>query len=410
MTSQSDLDRRVLIFAPVGRDAVLAQAVLQRAGLSTQICTDLEQLACELASGAGSILLTQEALSPAAAERLQAMLAAQPAWSDLPLVVLVSGEGIAVAGKWLGGLTTATMLERPVRAAMLVSTMYAAQRARRRQYELRDQLQARAEAEEAERRARAEAEAAVRIRDEFLAAVAHDLKNPLGAIKGYAQLLQRRVTRTGIPDAQPLAQGLATIDNMVARTVAQINELLDLARLQAGRALQLDLRPTDLVALAERVAEEYRQISSQHLIRVEATQPELVGVWDTFRLERVLGNLLSNAIKYSLTGGEILLTISEEAREQEVWAAVTVRDQGMGIPPADLPHIFERFYRASNAASRVPGTGLGLAGARHIVEEHGGTISVASVEGGGAAFTIRLPIAQTARTVPAAQDRECGGL
>jgi signal transduction histidine kinase len=119
-------------------------------------------------------------------------------------------------------------------------------------------------------------------------------------------------------------------------------------------------------------------------------------------LERVLGNLLSNAIKYSPDGGEIAVTVEVEGRKgggtegggdgEGEWAVLTVRDEGVGIPAGEVPKLFERFFRASNVAGRIAGTGVGLAGARQIVAQHGGTIAVASEEGRGSAFTVRLPL------------------
>ncbi|MDQ4075559.1 MAG: HAMP domain-containing histidine kinase [Chloroflexota bacterium] len=392
MEMPSGLDERILILAPIGHDAALACQTLCRAGLGAKICLDVEELRDEVAAGTGAILLTQEALSDRLLEQLFEMVQAQPPWSDLPLVILVSRSALtpvlAQLSSMFGHRGNATFLERPVKGATLVNALQVSLRARRRQYELRDHLLARARAEEAERRARLVAEEAVRVRDEFLASVAHDLKNPLGVIKGHAQLLQRRAIMANTPETVQLAQGLAKIDTMVAKAVAQIDELLDLARLQANQQLPLTLQPGDLVALTRRVAAEYQQMTTNHQIRVETDAPELCGVWDLQRLDRVLGNLLSNAIKYSPEGGKITVAIREEA----ACALLIVQDQGIGIPVADLPHIFERFYRASNSAGRA-GSGLGLAGVRQIVEQHGGTITVASEEGQGSCFTVRQPIA-----------------
>jgi signal transduction histidine kinase len=118
------------------------------------------------------------------------------------------------------------------------------------------------------------------------------------------------------------------------------------------------------------------------------------------RLERVLENLLSNAIKYSPEGGSITVAIADEEIGGP-WAVLTVRDQGLGIPAADLPRVFERFQRARNVEGRIGGTGIGLASARQIVEQHGGTIAAESAEGTGSTFTVRLPLA-----FPAAEDVE----
>jgi signal transduction histidine kinase len=116
---------------------------------------------------------------------------------------------------------------------------------------------------------------------------------------------------------------------------------------------------------------------------------KLVGIWDPLRLERVLGNLLGNAVKYSPAGGDVHVEI---VRDEPGWAIVTVRDGGIGIPAADLPHVFERYHRAANVIGRFPGEGIGLPGAKQVVDQHGGTILITSTEGHGATFTVRLPL------------------
>ncbi|MBI4494084.1 MAG: GAF domain-containing protein [Chloroflexi bacterium] len=241
-----------------------------------------------------------------------------------------------------------------------------------------------------------EVQQALRTRDEFLAAVTHDLKNPLTIIKGHVQLLQRRAGRASM---EGLADGLGKIDAGARKMTALINELLDVASQQTGRPLALDRRPTDLVALVRQAVAEHQQVTQRHRLRVETTVAEATGLWDAARLERVLGNLLSNAIKYSPEGGEIAVRIAREEAgsveegKAEAWALVAVRDQGLGIPRADLDRVFERFQRGGNVAGRIPGTGLGLAGVRQIVEQHGGCIGVESQEGVGSTFTLRLPLA-----------------
>jgi signal transduction histidine kinase len=132
----------------------------------------------------------------------------------------------------------------------------------------------------------------------------------------------------------------------------------------------------------------HQHTSDSHVVRFEPSVAELAGTWDSARLERVLANLLANALKYSPSGGEVLVEVSRDAD----WAVLSVADHGIGIPAADLPHIFERFRRASNVAGRIAGSGLGLAGARDIVEQHGGTIFVLSEEGRGSRFVVRLPL------------------
>ncbi len=229
-----------------------------------------------------------------------------------------------------------------------------------------------------------------RQKDDFLAAVSHDLKNPLATIKGLAQLLARRAERLAEPDASRLHDGLRTIDQTATRAALLINELLDVTRLHMNRPLDLDRAPVDLVALVRRAVAEAAATTQRHTFRVDNAEPELVGEWDAARLERVLGNLLGNAVKYSPNGGEIRIAINRDDAQQN--AVLRVSDQGLGIPPADLPHVFERFYRAGNVGTAIAGSGIGLAAVRQIVERHGGSVAAESTPGEGTTFTVRLPL------------------
>jgi PAS domain S-box-containing protein len=246
-----------------------------------------------------------------------------------------------------------------------------------------------------------------RQKEEFLAAVSHDLKNPLTTIKAVAQMHQRRGVSADDPQAASLRDGLKTVERTASRIAAMLDEFLDVTRLQMGRPLDLDRQPTDLVALAQRVAADHQQMTERHQVRVESTVAALDGHWDAVRLERVLGNLLANAIKYSPDGGEVVLTLGDEEDATGTWAVLRVRDQGVGIPVKDLPRVFDRFYRGTNVAGKIPGSGIGLAGARQIVEQHGGTITVQSQEGMGSTFTVRLP--RTAIGKERAQRAQHGG-
>jgi signal transduction histidine kinase len=237
-----------------------------------------------------------------------------------------------------------------------------------------------------------EAQNAIRTRDEFLSAAAHDLKTPLTSVKGMAQFLRRYVGRTAMPGSERLVEGLARIDAAATKMSQQLDELLDLTRVQMGQQLELRTRPTDLVDLARRLVGEMQQSADRHAIRVEAEAESVVGTWDGVRLERVLENLLSNAIKYSPDGGDIVVSVGEVERDGVRLARLSVSDHGLGVPAADLPAIFERFQRARNVEGRIGGTGIGLASARQIVEQHGGSISVTSTEGAGSTFTVLLPL------------------
>ena len=231
-----------------------------------------------------------------------------------------------------------------------------------------------------------------REKDAFLAAASHDLKSPLTAIKARAQILERRLRRLDQPELIPIADGLQSVDQTSTRLTGMINELLDVTRLQMGRPLDLDRQLTDLVSLAQQVIGDMQSLSERHTLDVETQAKALVGVWDAARLERVVTNLVANAIKFSPQGGPVTLSLDRQARDGREWAVLSVQDQGLGIPSDELPRVFDRFYRASNVSGKIEGTGIGLSGARQIVEQHGGSITVESTEGRGSRFTVYLPV------------------
>jgi PAS domain S-box-containing protein len=267
--------------------------------------------------------------------------------------------------------------------------------------ELEAEIAERKQAEDERNQLLSQLQTAVRTREELLSIVSHDLKNPLGVIKGFSQLLQRRLARGAALESTDVAGALTKIDDAANKMHKLIDELLDFARLQADQPLNLELEPMDLIGLVRRAAAEAQQATNRHDIRVEAAVPAIVGRWDAARLEQVLGNLLSNAVKYSNDGTEITVTLRREDAEAGMdgndpeaseWAVVSVSDRGIGIPADDLPHIFEWYHRASNVSDQVSGAGIGLASARQILKQHGGTISVSSREGEGSTFTVRLPL------------------
>lgn len=242
-------------------------------------------------------------------------------------------------------------------------------------------------------RARAREEAN-RLKDDFLASISHDLRNPLTGVAAVAQLLDRRLDRGASIEPERLRASLRAIMNSTTQMTSLVDQLLDYARLQLDRPLDLNRQPTDLVELVRRVVASHETVSDRHQLRIDTVEPSLVGLWDRDRLERVLQNLLGNAIKYSPQGGDINVKLWRELDEVGQWAVVAVRDSGVGIPAADLPHLFEQFYRATNVSGHIAGTGIGLATARQVVQLHAGRIEVESEEGQGSTFTIRLPIGE----------------
>jgi signal transduction histidine kinase len=237
-------------------------------------------------------------------------------------------------------------------------------------------------------REQAEVDAALRARDELVATISHDLKSPLTSIRAQAQLLMRRMSAGHLPTPEDLLERLSRIEQTTIQATSLIDELLEVSRMEAGQAVEMNRAPTDLVALATRVSGDYRSRVEHRRLRFVTTEREIVGMWDATRLERVIGNLIDNALKFSAPDGDVVVTAS---RDEAGNAILSVSDNGVGIPANDLQHIFVRFYRGRNASGHVAGTGIGLASAQQIVQALGGTLTVESEEGHGSVFTICLP-------------------
>lgn len=229
------------------------------------------------------------------------------------------------------------------------------------------------------------------LKDEFIGVAAHELRNPLGALKGFASMLTyQSASRGGSALADWQREALSEIEQATARLDKLTEDLLDVTRLQAGR-LFLSRTPTDLVGLARQQVRLAQMTTQRHTLFFETVRSELLAEVDRGRIEQVLANLLSNAIKYSPQGGPIAVTLHRE--EEHNFVLLSVRDQGIGIPSEQQGRLFGRFVRAENArATQITGTGLGLYISRELVEQHGGQLWFESVEGTGSTFFLRLPL------------------
>jgi PAS domain S-box-containing protein len=221
------------------------------------------------------------------------------------------------------------------------------------------------------------------IKSTFISVISHELKTPVALIKGYVGTLRREDANW---DREIVKDSLAVIEEEADRLTSMIENLLDASRLQAG-GLTINLSDVALNVLAERIAERFRTQSPIHSIVVEFPENFPIVNGDDARLEQVLSNLVSNAIKYSPQGGEI--RISGQVRPAQV--IVCVSDQGPGVAPEDIPHIFDRFYRSSNVKRTTKGAGLGLYLARAVVEAHAGRIWVDPRPGNGGRICFSIP-------------------
>jgi signal transduction histidine kinase len=256
---------------------------------------------------------------------------------------------------------------------------HAMQRAEQAQ---REAEEARARSAEAERMA----QEAVCVRDDFLTAASHDLRTPLTNIVGRADLIQMRLD-SNLPVTEAwLRDQLNPLRQAADRMFSTIEEMTDAVQLQMGQPLTFEVGLIDIGEMVQHIARATMSpCAGAGPLLVEITTPVFVH-GDRSRLERVVQNVVDNAVKFSPKGRPVQIEVDRD----EPWAVIRVKDRGIGIPAAEIPHIFTRFYRASNAA-RAKGSGIGLAGARAIIEQHGGHIAVDSAVGQGTTVTIYLP-------------------
>ena len=226
------------------------------------------------------------------------------------------------------------------------------------------------------------------VKKDFVANVSHELRTPLASIKGYAETL----LSGGMDDKKALREFLKIIDKHATRMSLLIDDLLTLSRLESHQTALL-LERVDLTELVRSATEGLKKQAKDKGITLEMDLrkglPDAVG--DRKSLEQVMVNLLDNAIKYTQQGGRV--GVSASVRSGEI--KVDVRDTGIGIPKADIPRIFERFYRVDKARSReVGGTGLGLAIVKHIIQGLNGNVRVQSEQGKGSTFSFTLKAAR----------------
>jgi PAS domain S-box-containing protein len=224
-----------------------------------------------------------------------------------------------------------------------------------------------------------------RQKDQFIALASHELKSPITVIKGYSQMAVKGATNLG---DRPLARRIQTIDEQAQRLNRMVDDLLDVSRMQGG-ALSLQFSPFDLRDAVRDVVKNLEQLAPNFAFRTILPPSQVTVNADRARIEQVLTNLLQNAVKYSGRSHRV-----EVALQTERDAAVTsVRDYGLGIPAAQQPQIFDRFFRASNVREAQAGFGLGLFIAHSIVTGHAGRIWLDSTEGKGSTFCFALPLA-----------------
>ncbi|MES2625198.1 MAG: ATP-binding protein [Pseudomonadota bacterium] len=365
MTNYDPVSLRILLFIPFGKDAQLASAVLVTSGITCCICRTQAELGVELARGVGAVLTAEEALPPGTVSPLDVYIASQPTWSDLPVLVLTKPGGDS---PWIKGtyerLGNLTLLERPVRTTALISASRSALRARQRQYEIR---------------------LADQRKDEFLAMLAHELRNPMAPISAAAQMLAR-----GAVDFTKMKLCSEIINRQISHMTNLIDDLLDVARVTRGM-IDLDREALDVGHILSEAVEQVTPLvrtRRHHLTLRLPTSPALV-FGDRKRLIQVMVNLLNNASKYTPEEGQ--LTVETQVTDQIVMLKVS--DNGIGMAPDIVDSVFEIFTQAERTSDRSQGgLGLGLALVKSLVTAHGGSVKATSPGlSKGSTFTVSLP-------------------
>ena len=383
LLGRSALEERILVLAPTGRDGALAAQTLHRAGLAPLVVPHPVALVAAIDEGAGAVLITEEAFSPSGVEVLAESLRRQPPWSDLPLVVFAAPMERQASTARLDKLSTllgnVTVVERPVRVATLVTAVRAALRARRRQYAARATMEA-LELREAQLKV------ADQRKDEFLAMLAHELRNPLAALSMAHELLQRPGA-----DERRIAHHQSTVRRQLGHLVRLVDDLLDVTRITRG-TFELRRSDLDLSVLLEGAVAAVQPLLDARGIALVVRRPEnAVPIHaDATRIEQVMTNLLSNAAKFTEPGGRVEVSLASTAEK----AVVQVRDTGRGIPSPMTEQVFEPFVQVDPGLDRTKGgLGLGLTLVRRLVQMHGGTVTAASEgPGRGSIFEVRLSL------------------
>jgi PAS domain S-box-containing protein len=514
-SSQVQLERRLLILAPTGRDAQLSRTMLAEHGIRCTICADMAALAHEMSVGVGAVLISEEALQTV--DQLYMLgepLARQPSWSDIPVLLLAhpgaSSPGVRQAVRALGNVT---LLERPVRVASLMTAVQTALRARSRQYSAREHLVeldqiakalrdsetrlkalfdnaavgiaeldaagsfalandalcallgesrpallamklgdvvhaddredlglsmhrlftgqipdfitekrflrhdgetiwvkltvalARVAGERGahgvaviediteQKHAEEDLREADRRKDEFLATLAHELRNPLAPIRNSLHIFRMK----GIQD--PAVERVTDMmERQVGHMVRMVDDLLEVSRISRGK-IELRKEPVELASVLRNAVDTSLPLieRGKHRLTVEVPDEPLRLDADPVRLAQVFANLLNNSAKYTPEGGAIGLKVSVE----DGHAVVCVKDNGEGIPRQMLQRVFNMFTQVNTGMRAQGGLGIGLTLAKTLVHLHGGTIDAASEGAGrGCEFTVRLPLVTHAVAAP----------
>ena len=377
---KNGLEERVILCLEAFGDVAQTVSLLSGMGVEGISCENISELCDQMERGAAAIILTDTPEIWAANSRFLSILHDQPHWSSIPTIIITNElESEDVPPESLP--TSVTLIERPVRKGMLVSLVRSALHARGNQYRVRDLLNERQSLVEMLRNE-------ATLKNEFLATLAHELRNPLAPIRTGLQVLRLSVSK------EDSARTLDMMERQVRHMVRLIDDLLDISRISRGK-LNLRKEKVSLSSLVENAVESSKPFieAGHHTLNISLPQKAVSLDADPTRIAQVISNLLNNAAKYTPNGGTITLTAG--CTDNSV--RIEIRDTGIGLSPEMLTKIFDMFSQVDPLLVRSQGgLGIGLTLARRLTEMHNGTVEATSAGlGKGSTFIVNLPCTQT---------------
>ncbi len=375
-----DPDLRVLLLAPTAKDASISETLLTSAGIAVGVLPDIDALLAELTLGAAAIVIPEESVTSSSGAQLRTIISTQPPWSDLPVLVLTRpGADSAESAQATRTLGNVTLLERPLQVTTLLSAVRTAIRARERQYQIRGHLKERERSERALR-------LADQRKDEFLATLGHELRNPLAPLLTGIELL-----KGACADDPRVARTSLVMERQVRHLIRLVDDLLEVSRITRG-LIDIQRDAIDLGGVLQTAIDTTSPLfeASRHELVVNLPPEPIPVAGDAVRLTQVFSNLLTNAAKYTNPCGRIAITLERQGDR----ARVSVRDNGIGIPHHQLTSIFDMFTQVDRSSRRAQGgLGIGLTLVRSLIELHGGEVEARSAgPGAGSEFIVELPV------------------
>lgn len=383
MTERDDADRsyseRVIVLAPTARDGDVTRKLLANARVDAVVGQGWRHAEELIREGAGALMVTDVTVADPGFAVLLDVLERQPPWSNLPVLALCR-DGLQAPALREVRLRNLTMLDRPTSMRAMVSAVQTALRGRRWQYQIRDQIDSLMRAERSLRMADQR-------KDEFLATLAHELRNPLAPIRTGLQLLSKH------PQHHDQYKGVTDMmDRQMNQLLRLVDDLLEVSRISTGKLI-LQRELLDMRRVVEMALEACQPLIKRggHHLTVTLPDAELCVDGDLTRLAQSLSNVVNNAAKYTPDGGSITVTLARIGNQ----AVLTVRDSGVGLPQDMIARVFDMFAQVNRSLERAQGgLGIGLALVKSLVTLHGGRVNAASDGlGQGSTFTIELPLA-----------------